>query len=487
MWLRKAERFESAAFILFSILTVGSLLAAIFFAQPLLILLPVIAMIGWYTLNDFRTVFFLTLALLPLSIELEIGGSTTDMPVEPATIGLMFVFIIFSLTSKEKLPRAFYQHPLILLLLAHMLWIGAAVFYSSNVLVSLKFFLAKTWYVLVFTFLATLLIRNLKDFKRAFFFLLIPTLLTVVIILIRHARMHFEFDEVNAAVMPIYRNHVNYSALLALLLPFAVAGRFWFPKNSRKRFWMNVSILLLLTGIFFAYTRTQWLAVFLMPFYFFILKNRLTKWILAGSGVLVLFFVIWLSRQNHFLKFAPDFEHTIYHERLGEHLEATYQLEDVSSAERLYRWVAGARMFEKKPVCGYGPGNFYEFYRPYTVDEFETYVSDNEEKSTVHNTFLQVLIEQGIIGFMIFISFITAILIAGERIYHQTKQKEEKMFLLAVMMSMMVMLINLFLGDMMEASKVGPVFFLLIALLVGHDLRNRNLVPKSADDQVRAE
>ena len=61
--------------------------------------------------------------------------------------------------------------------------------------------------------------------------------------------------------------------------------------------------------------------------------------------------------------------------------------------ERVYRWVAATRMFKDHPWMGFGPGNFYPYYMHYTLSDFETYVSDNPERSTAHNYPLLLLAE----------------------------------------------------------------------------------------------
>ena len=67
--------------------------------------------------------------------------------------------------------------------------------------------------------------------------------------------------------------------------------------------------------------------------------------------------------------------------------------------ERLYRWVAGTRMTADKSILGFGPGNFYDYYKPFTLGtQFTTYVSENRDRSTVHNYLLMTAVEQGIPG-----------------------------------------------------------------------------------------
>ncbi|HZG01844.1 MAG TPA: O-antigen ligase family protein, partial [Chitinophagales bacterium] len=162
----------------------------------------------------------------------------------------------------------------------------------------------------------------------------------------------------------------------------------------------------------------------------------------------------------------PEYKRTIYHEKLGDHLTSTYTMRDVSSAERVYRWVAGFKMWEANPLVGYGPGNFYNFYKGYTVTAFKTYVSDNPEKSTVHNYFLLLLVEQGIVGFLIFLVLTVAIFLYGESLYHRIPNKHDKRWVLAILASLTAIYVSNMLSDMIETDKVGSIFFINIGMLI---------------------
>jgi len=61
------------------------------------------------------------------------------------------------------------------------------------------------------------------------------------------------------------------------------------------------------------------------------------------------------------------------------------------------------RMAADRPLVGFGPGAFYESYVPYTLSSFQTYVSDNPEKSGIHNYYLMTSVEQGIPGLILFL------------------------------------------------------------------------------------
>jgi O-antigen ligase len=135
-------------------------------------------------------------------------------------------------------------------------------------------------------------------------------------------------------------------------------------------------------------------------------------------------------------------------------------------------------MFKTHPWMGFGPGNFYPYYKSYTLASFETYVSDNPERSSTHNYALMLLTEQGTIGLAIFILLTVVIFIYGERIYHQTKDEDNKKIVMALLLMLAMVYVNLTLSDMLESDKVGPFFFIGIALLATLDIRNRSLKAK---------
>ena len=157
------------------------------------------------------------------------------------------------------------------------------------------------------------------------------------------------------------------------------------------------------------------------------------------------------------LHYAPDYETTVSHERFDRLIEASYQFKDISTMERAYRWMAGLEMIAERPLLGFGPANFYENYQAYSVNSFQTYVSDNPEKSGIHNSYLMLIVEQGFIGLLIFLSLIVAVFwkIAQNRSTFLSKPITQ----LAIFWLVGICVV-LLLNDMIEVIKFGPFFFL---------------------------
>lgn len=470
------ERFWLNIFYAFGFILVSCALASIYLENYLLMLLPCGLLFLYLSINDFRAIYYLLLFLLPLSVEVALpGGFATDFPTEPLIAGLMLLFFAAVLAKPSIVDKELLRHPVIFLLAVHYGWILIATLYSSEPYFSLKYSIAKTWYIITFVFVTALIIKDVGSFKKAFWTILFPLLFTAVYSVVRHSREHFSFESVNEQMVPFFRNHVNYACTLAQMVPFVLLAFTWYKRGAPERRFLWLAFTILMVAIYFAYTRSAWLSLVAAGSMYFIFRAKLTGWLLGAGLAAMIGFFVYMGYQNEYLNYEPDFEHTIYHPELGDHLLSTFEGEDVSSAERIYRWIAGVRMWLDKPVTGYGPGNFYFFYKTFTVNGFRTYVSENPEKSSVHNYFLLLLTEQGIIGLIIFLALTIVLLMQGQRIYHETRDLAERRYIMAVLLCLVIIYVNTMLSDLIETDKIGSFFFICIALIVNQDIRNRRL------------
>ena len=431
------------------------------FLVPLSVLFLIILFV------DFRKVYYLLIAMIPLSIEMALpGGLSMDIPAEPLMIILMGTFFLYLFKFPAAIPKKAYRHPIIQVLMIHLAWIFIAACFAEMKIIAFKFFLAKIWYITTFVLLTIAIIPNLRSFKLIFWLLVLPTTYGILYAIGKHAALGFEFDAINQALRPFFRNHVNYAALLSLLFPFLLFARTWYPKNSLYRQIVNGCIAIFLLGIFFAYTRGGWLALIAAGIGVYVINKKWLRPIISLSIVGIAIVISMLIYKNNYLDYAPDFETTIYHGNLKDHLSATTEMKDVSGAERIYRWVAAVKMSTEHPITGFGPNNFYHFYKQYTVSDFATYVSDNPEKSGTHNYFLMLLTEQGFVGMIIFIWLTILLFHHAVKSYYHIPDKNDKNFMLTLIASMIIIYVQLMLSDLVEALKIGVFFFINLALIV---------------------
>jgi O-antigen ligase len=440
--------------------------------QPFLVFIPVGFILLLLLVQHPHYLFYLLLASIPWSVEYNFSSSLgTDLPDEPLMLLISFAAILL-LVSKKRNKLLQRSHPLIFLLLLQFIWTFITVILSTDVLVSIKYLLAKAWYILAFVIMPLFLFRDEKVIKRSALVLTASMLLLVVVSLLRHAQYDWSFEKVNTSLEPFFRNHVNYSALLVCIIPLQIAFiRYTSSKSSH--YFLTGILLITIAALYFSYARGAWLALFTGITSYWLLKKNLLVFGFLFFITICVGGIFWLKDNDHYLRFSNDYKSTIYHANFREHLLATYQMKDLSTAERYYRWIAGVRMAEDSWQTGFGPNSFYNNYKGYTIPAFKTWVSKNEEHSTVHNYFLLLLIEQGAIALLLFLLLVGSLFWYAQKIYHRTKDKFWKGTTAAIA-AILTMLCTLnFLSDLVETDKVGSVFYICIATLIIADMKTR--------------
>lgn len=465
-FLKKYTTPQNAFIALISTIFAG-IFGGFYFNTLTYVVLPFAFLYVLLILADIKKVYWLFFLLLPFSLEFEVGGGlATDMPTEPILVSLMAASIALFLADPKAFPKGYIKHPLIILLLLHIAWIGICSLYSPLFLPSFKYFLAKTWYITVFIFFTGYCIKKPQDLKPIVWSVTFSFCIIIIRAIFLHAQNGFSFESVGYTMTPFFRNHVNYAVMMAVFLPYIWYAKRWYAKGSIKRMLLNIGIFIFLLGILHAYTRAAYLSLLLIPIAVFIIKKRLIKYIAFSVITLIILFSLYYIPDNHYLTLAPDYETTIFHKDFDDHLWSTFEGKDVSSMERIYRWVAAVNMSVESPWVGFGPSNFATLYKSYTVSAFSTYVSDNPEGSGTHNYFLMVLAEQGYIGLIIFLAFVIYLLIYAEKVYANATDPNHRQLTLVIGVSLTIIIFNNLLGDLLEVDKIGTWFFLAIPLLI---------------------
>ena len=410
---------------------------------------------------------FLTLAF---THEMTVGSQKMEVPSEPLLLGLLAcvpLALAFGPGGLRQLAPREWRHPLLVLPFLLLAWAAFDCYFSVDKVRSIKYVIAKCWFLVPLLPGTLLVLRRPADFWRLAACYVGGAVVSLLWVLPRHASIGFSFAKTNWAIQPFYINHVIYATTLALLLPFAFGLAQRASTPLWRRLWLGAGLLLLF-GLITSYTRASWLSVPAAFGFYWVMRLRLTWLLLLGTALATTGAAAYLASGEHFMRFRPDYEKTIWHGgNLAAHLESTYKFQDVSGMERVYRWVAAAHMIADKPLTGSGPSTFTPTYKRYTVSSFRTYVSANHEGSTAHNYFLLQLAEQGAPAFVLFCLLVGAALLTAERLYHATGQQPElRRLVLAVSLSFVIIVFHLFLNELIENDKVGSIFFVALAMLV---------------------
>jgi O-antigen ligase len=428
--------------------------------------IPFLILFFWAGWQQKNSMFLLLILSVPFSFEYNFSASLgTDIPDEALMLLVSFLFIAYWTYKPASVDKQTWLHPLMILLLISMSWLVVTTVLSSWKIVSLKILLAKGWYLGAFVLAPLIVFREKKWIKIISIGIAVSMFMVVAIALWRHASYGFGFAAINKSVAPFFRNHVNYSSMLVCIIPLFLAFYKLTAKKSARVF-ICIGILVLLTALFLSYARGAWLALALGIAAMWLIKRKLLLSVYIITLLIITASVFWLKTDNNYLRFAHNYKTTIFHPQFKEHLVATYQLKDMSTAERFYRWIAGVRMIKDNWLNGFGPGTFYQNYRPYGVPAFKTWVSDNKEHSTVHNYFLLLTIEQGIPGLIFFLLLLGTMFYYAQYLYHRVKDVFYKTTALTTgVILVMITTVN-FLSDLIETDKVGSIFFLCLAVLL---------------------
>ena len=453
---------NSIAFLAFATI-VPALTFAFYYEQWWLISLPLaiaLVYLGWKHPHAVLSLLWIS---LPLSFEFSFSEQLgTDLPDEPLMLVVSFLSLCFLIYHRRTLSFAFWRHPLFICFCCWLGWMLVATVFSETPWLSIKFLLAKSWYAGAFFIAPLIWLRNRQQLVHFLYSLFLPLFALGMISLFRHAAEGFRFASVSDVVWPYFRNHVVYAAMLMTLVPVLLLTR----RQAGKKFLWDLAIGGTLIAIYFSFSRGAWLALTVGLVAYLLLRKRLLVYGYVMALLLLASLFIWLKQDNRYLQYAPDYKTTIFHPDFSEHWQATYQGKDVSTVERFYRWIAGVRMIEEKPITGFGPSSFYSTYRPYAVPAYRTWVSNNPHKSTIHNYFLLTAVEQGIPGLLLFLLLFGAILYYAERVYHTHQANWQRQLAAGIGVIVVMLGVVNFWSDLIETDKIGSLFFLSISLLL---------------------
>jgi len=145
----------------FAVSIVLSVSAAIFFETILPLIFPALLVFFFQVLVDYEKIYYLLFLCIPVSSEVFFTDHlATDFPTEPLIVGLMFIYLFILLTKSFAINTKFIKHPLSVFILMHIGWITLTTITSSNFTFSLKFLLAKLWYIVTFYFFAEHVLKS---------------------------------------------------------------------------------------------------------------------------------------------------------------------------------------------------------------------------------------------------------------------------------------------------------------------------------------
>lgn len=438
-------------------------------------LLPVAFFIIYAAVFHLQQLVFFLAFCTPLAISLkEMGlteGPDLSIPTEPVMAGIMFLYLLNQFTHRI-MDRGFVKHPMTQLIIIQIAWMLVTTLTSTEIVVSVKYLLSRLWFVFSCYVIMPHLFQNKTNIIR--FALCYATSLSIVVFytLFRHAGYNFNYKAADWVVDPFYNDHTAYGAALAMFIPLMLSFTFLKSASRFVKIYSFSLFLLFMLAIVLSYARAGWLslAVAVAVLVSLMLKIRFRTIMLA----LVVFGGIFFAFQTDIL-IALGRNSTDAEGSFENNVESMSNIStDASNLERLNRWSCALRMWEDKPVFGWGPGTYMFKYAPYQLSRELTIISTNfGTNGNAHSEYLGPLSEQGVLGLVIVVLLLFYSASLGYRLVYSVGEPETKVLTIGLFLGLMTYFVHGFLNNFLDSDKLSLPFWAFLAALVTIDLYYR--------------
>lgn len=436
-------------------------------------LVPLGLLVAWLFVTRLETGFLLMALLTPFAVNMALlPGMELSMPVEPMMIlfTLIFLFRVLllkndNIDNRDKLLR----HPVTLLLLASLVWMAFTSITSEMPWVSIKYTLARVWFLVPFFFAAAHFFQNPKRIRQFFWAYAIGLGVVILIATTKTLGNFSDLQTLHRVMKPFYNDHTAYGCVIALMIPAA----FYFIFSHSMKGWRRVLSLALFAGLciglFFSYCRAAWISVAgAIGVYMLIRMGMKVKWMVLLFGLGVGAFFVYQSDVLYKLgKNTQDSSYT-----LADQVKSISNIStDASNLERLNRWASAFRMWKESPMLGCGPGTYQFLYASYQRSYQLSTISTNAgDLGNAHSEYIGPLTEQGVPGVaLVAILFLTTFA-TGVRVYRTAKDPHTARMALAFTLSLLTYYIHGVFNNFLDTDKLSVPFWGFTAVIVALDI-----------------
>ncbi len=408
--------------------------------------------------------------LTPFTVKFrhEALGFTIDLPTEPVIVAIMLLFF-FRLAYERSYDLRVLKHPVTILLIMNLLWMFVTTVTSEIPWVSFKFFISRVWFVATFFFVGIYLFTNVR--KMGHFMWLFGAALAVVVLVItyKHYTVGFERELAYWAVQPFFNDHTHYGAVLALMAPFFIVMSFNRADSVLRRRIALIFFVIFAAGILFSYSRASWLSLMVAAAGFIILLFRLRfRFIMAG--VILVFGSLYLFQTEIIMQLERNQQESSGD--FAEHVRSISNItSDASNLERINRWRSAYRMYEERPVLGWGPGTYQFVYAPFQRSEDYTIITTHfGDLGNAHSEYIGPLAESGLPGMLTMLGLSLAVLATGVKLYKKAPTREMRLMALGLSLGFITYFTHGLLNNFLDTDKASVPFWGMMAMLVAMDV-----------------
>jgi O-antigen ligase len=458
---------------LISILFIGANIFLVWKEIYLGYALPFILFIIILHFISLEKVLMLTVFLTPLSIVIgaEHFGASFSLPTEPLLLGMLLIFVL-SMIYKRRYDFRILKHPITIIIILHLFWMLITSVTSEFPIISLKAFIARLWFVIPMFFLGAIVFKDLPKIKQFIWLYIFPFVVVIIYTLINHAQYGFEQHTGNLVMRPFYNDHTAYGAMLAFFIPPIVYFSFSKKMEGREKFIARIALVIFLIAVIFSYSRAAWLGLIAGIGVYIAVKLRIKfTWIVSVLTILISLFFTFQNEIIDSLERNKQDSSTNF----TDHIYSMTNIStDASNLERINRWHAALRLFEERPVFGWGPGTYQFVYAPYQISSEKTIISTNAgDMGNAHSEYLGPLAEEGLIGMLLVILLLAFTIYRGIDIYIKNKHNKYGELSLVIIVSLITYFTHGIMNNFLDTDKASIPFWGFIAIIVILDITQK--------------
>lgn len=449
----------AAVFVAIALFLVVKKNSYLFFAVPVVL---GILLLYIFSLDK---VMLLISFLVPLSIVIEeFEQLALSLPAEPMLAGVMVLFIA-KLLYDGKYDRSIARHPISIVIYCMFIWMIVTTITSEMPVVSIKFIVARLWFVIPAFFVCALLFKKPKNIDWFIWLYIASLCIVVVYTTINHAKNGFDGDSAHWVMSPFYNDHTAYGAALAIYLILAITYAV-LPgiKTSRRLLIIGVVAVLSLAMILSS-CRAAWVSlVAALAVLICVLLKIKFRWILTTLVILIgLFFAFQHQIIDALEQNSQDASGDVI-----ENIQSITNIStDASNLERINRWQSAFRLFNERPIFGWGPGTYQFVYAPYQMTKEKTIISTNAgDGGNAHSEYIGPLAEQGVVGSLLVFALVITVVYTGLKAYHKAKNKKAKYLVLGATLAFLSYFVHGFLNNFLDTDKLAVPVWSVAALIV---------------------
>lgn len=435
--------------------------------------LPLVVIFAYFSLVNYKWLWYLTIFLMPLSItDAEFFGKIAGVTFPTDFLAILLLgLLVVKTVSEPRMFADFRGHPIPILIGLQLLWMVFASVPSSMPIVSWKYVAANIWMIACFYFIPLLLFRESKTIFRFLQLIIVSFTLafgTIMSLFLSTGRNPFGL-RFNPG--PFFVDHTVFGAFTAMWIPILVLLSFAGEFKSRERLLARIGLLVFVLALFFSYSRGAWAScVAALLMLGVVLMGKFARRFLLPVMMLALLVgtFVWYANQGT----SSGRNKAVSRKNITEHVASMTNFRtDDSNRERINRWYCAWQMFQERPMFGFGPGTYSFQYGNFQKARSRTMVSTNRgDNGTAHNEFLLALSENGWPGPIILTFFMAIPFFRGLRGYNLATKRNTRLLYLACTFGLLTYIIHAFVNNFLDQDKVGGTFLALMAVITVLDV-----------------